>query len=135
MSKPITGGCLCGTVRFSYTGEPGSASYCHCSDCRRATGGPYAVSVRLDAAKLAVTGETRSYTKTSDAGKPITRHFCPACGSPLFTRSPDGPTAYVKAGAFDDPSVVTPTVEIWTRSAVSWGRVSDGLERHERDRQ
>ena len=134
MEKAVTGGCLCGAVRFAYAGEAGSASYCHCADCRRATGGPYAVSVRLEADKLSVTGETRSYTTTSDAGKPITRHFCPACGSPLFTLTPGGPTAFVKAGAFDDPAVVRPTVEIWTRSAVSWNRVPDGLERHECDR-
>jgi len=134
MPEPVTGGCLCGAVRFAYEGEVGTASYCHCSDCRRTTGGPFAVSVRLEAARLTVTGKTASYAKTSDAGAAITRHFCPACGSPLLTHTPGGATAFVKAGAFDDPALVRPAVEIWTDSEVPWARVPDGLERHPRDR-
>jgi hypothetical protein len=134
MTTDITGGCLCGAVRIVYSGEPGPASYCHCADCRRATGGPFAVSVRLDAARLAVTGPTRSFTKKGDAGGEITRHFCPECGSPLFTLSPGGTTAYVKAGALDDSAAVRPVLEIWTRSEVPWAHVPEGLERHERDR-
>jgi hypothetical protein len=134
MAETITGGCLCGAVRFAYEGAAGPASYCHCSDCRRATGGPFAVSVRLAADRLKVEGRTASHTKTSDAGKPITRHFCPACGSPLFTHTAGAPTAFVKAGAFDDPALVQPAVEIWTASEVPWAHVPQGLERHPRDR-
>ncbi|MDA0220409.1 MAG: GFA family protein [Proteobacteria bacterium] len=134
MTAAITGGCLCGGVRFSYDGAAGPASYCHCVDCRRATGGPFAVSVRLDAARLTVTGATASHTKASDAGSPITRHFCPACGSPLFTHTAGAPTAYVKAGAFDDPALVRPALEIWTQSRVPWAQVPEGLEHHPRDR-
>jgi len=134
MPETVTGGCLCGAVRFTYDGEVGAASYCHCSDCRRATGGPFAVGVRMQAAKLKVAGRTASHAKTSDAGKPITRHFCPACGSPLFTHTPGTETAFVRAGTLDDPGVVRPALEIWTVSQVPWARVPDGLERHPRDR-
>jgi hypothetical protein len=134
MPEPITGGCLCGAVRFAYNGEVGAASYCHCTDCRRATGGPFAVSVRLEAEKLRVEGRTESFTKTSDAGRPITRHFCPTCGSPLFTHNAGAPPAFVKAGAFDDPALVRPAVEIWTDSQVPWAHVPEGLERHPRDK-
>lgn len=134
MPEPITGGCLCGAVRFAYDGEAGAASYCHCADCRRATGGPFAVSVRLEAAMLRVEGRTESFTKKGDAGGSITRHFCPACGSPLFTHNAGAPTAFVKAGAFDDPALVRPAVEIWTDSQVPWGHVPAGLERHPRDK-
>ena len=135
MPEPITGGCLCGAVRFSYDGAVGPASYCHCADCRRATGGPFAVSVRLEAARMRVEGTTASHTRTSDAGTPITRHFCPACGSPLFTHTAGTPTAYVKAGALDDPALVRPALEIWTQSRVPWAQVPEGLERHPRDRE
>lgn len=134
MTAAITGGCLCGTVRFTYDGALGPASYCHCSDCRRATGGPFAVSVRLEADRLTVTGETASHTKSGDAGTPITRHFCPACGSPLFTHTPGTATAFVKAGALDDPALVRPVLEIWTQSQVPWAHLPAGLERHPRDK-
>jgi len=114
MTETITGGCLCGAVRFIYDGEVGSATYCHCADCRRVTGGAYVLSVRLAADRFDVEGDTQSHTKAGDSGRAITRHFCPQCGTPLFTISADGATAFVKAGIFDDPNVVKPAREIWT---------------------
>ena len=35
---PLTGGCLCGGVRYEIDEELVSASYCHCTRCRRRTG-------------------------------------------------------------------------------------------------
>ncbi len=37
MSTLLTGGCMCGAVRYEYDGEIGPSSYCHCDDCKRAT--------------------------------------------------------------------------------------------------
>jgi hypothetical protein len=35
---PLSGGCGCGAVRFEVRAPLVSASYCHCSCCRRRTG-------------------------------------------------------------------------------------------------
>ena len=35
---PLTGGCLCGAVRYEVTEPLVSASYCHCTRCQRRTG-------------------------------------------------------------------------------------------------
>ena len=37
-SFPLTGGCGCGAVRFELREPLVSASYCHCTRCRRRTG-------------------------------------------------------------------------------------------------
>jgi hypothetical protein len=37
---PISGGCLCGAVRFQVTTEPLDAYYCHCRMCQRTGGAP-----------------------------------------------------------------------------------------------
>ena len=80
----LQGGCLCGTVRYEWRGTELSASYCHCPDCRKATGGPYTVGVGVDAAGLTIrSGQTKGYTKIADSGREITREFCPECGGTI----------------------------------------------------
>lgn len=129
MSEVLTGGCLCGRVRYEYTGKPEGATYCHCPDCRRTTGGAFNIGVRMRTAGLKiVSGCVKGYTKTASSGNLITREFCPECGSPLFTRSPAHPQfVYVKAGSIDDPAAVKPTHQIWTDLAVPWAYIPDNL--------
>jgi len=120
-----TGGCLCGYVRYTYHGDIGEANYCHCEDCRRVTGSAFGVSVQLDVKGFEiVSGQTRSFTKHGDSGNELTRHFCPQCGSPVYTSSPAHPQhIYVKAGTLDDASLVAPARQSWTASSVSWHRI------------
>ena len=43
----LTGGCLCGGVRFEVTQPLVSAGYCHCTRCQRRTGTAAAISGRI----------------------------------------------------------------------------------------
>ena len=51
MAEFLTGGCLCGAVRYRLSAEPVAALYCHCRMCQRAHGAPaiawLAVSLRV----------------------------------------------------------------------------------------
>ena len=86
--KTILRGDACVRRAYECTGDPGNASYCHCDDCKRATGGPYTVGVLVRAADLRIlSGQVKGYTSAADSGKKITREFCPNCGAPLFTRA------------------------------------------------
>lgn len=76
-----TGGCLCGKRRYRFRGPPSTAGYCHCSMCRRATGGPFAFLVRVDEAALEWTASRPAVYRSSPIAE---RGFCPDCGSPLF---------------------------------------------------
>lgn len=129
MSEVASGGCLCGGVRYTYDGEIGGAGICHCVDCRRITGSAFNISIRLDLSRFEVVrGEPKPFTKRADRGSELTRHFCPDCGSPLFTTSPAYADAvFVKAGSLDDPALVRPALQAWTRSAVPWARIDDDL--------
>ena len=81
------------------------------------------------------TGSPKGFTKSGDSGNELTRHFCPDCGSPLFTSSPCHPDlVYVKAGAFDDPMIVQPAHQSWTRSSVPWAVIRAGLRSYETGR-
>ena len=136
MAIKISGSCLCGNITFDYQGEMADAAYCHCTDCRKTTGSAFNISVGLQAAHFKVTkGSPKGYTKTADSGRDLTRHFCPDCGTPLFTSSPSRPgMIYVKAGALNDPSVITPAYQSWTESSVPWAHIPENLRAFGKDR-
>lgn len=125
METILRGGCLCGAVRYECTGDTESASYCHCDDCKKATGGPYTVGVLVEAAKLHILcGRVKGYTTIADSGRKITRQFCPNCGSPLFTRAEKCPDlVFLKAGCLDEPELIKPSCQTWTKRAVPWAYI------------
>ncbi|MDI6449219.1 GFA family protein [Anaerobaca lacustris] len=129
METILRGGCLCGAVRYECTGDPGDASYCHCDDCKRATGGPYTVGVLVRAADLRIlSGQVKGHATVADSGRKITRQFCPECGSPLFTRAEKCPDlVFLKAGSLDEPQRVKPSCQTWTKRAVPWAYIDTSL--------
>jgi hypothetical protein len=121
--KPLTGRCLCGGVTYSADAEPVIQAVCHCTDCQRQTANPFSVVVGVPEAAFTVEGGTLSSFKTTgtDSGEETVRHFCSACGSPLFTLTASAPgVVIIKAGSLDDMSWFEPAVEIWTDSAQPW---------------
>jgi hypothetical protein len=136
MRRVLTGGCLCGGIRYRYEGEVREASYCHCADCRRVSGSAFGVSVPVEAIGFEITlGEPKSYTRSGDSGRPVTRFFCPECGCPLFTVPPLHPEIrFIKAGSLDDPSVVQPARQSWTSSRVAWAAIDPELPAYEKSR-
>ena len=136
MLQVVTGGCLCGAVRYEYSGEVGPAGYCHCQDCRRTSGSAFGVSVRAEAARFRiVAGVPKTFTKTADSGRPVTRCFCPDCGSPLYTLPPAHPEiVFIKAGSLDNPELVRPNRQAWTISRVDGADIDSGVDSYERSR-
>ena len=43
----LTGGCLCGAVRYTTTADPLMTFVCHCRDCQRFTGSAFGALVVL----------------------------------------------------------------------------------------
>jgi hypothetical protein len=136
MAHLLTGGCLCGAVRYAYEGDVGAAGYCHCADCRRVSGSAFGISVRVDASQFRIVrGRPRTFTKAGDSGRLVTRAFCGDCGSPLFTLPPERPdVVFIKAGSLDDPTLVKPDRQAWTRSRVSWAEIDPQIATFETSR-
>lgn len=125
----VTGGCLCGAVRYEAEGEPLVSLACHCRDCLKSTGGAptYAAVFRRGTVRVTA-GEPRTYWKAGDSGKRVGRSFCPACGAPVFSEGEANPgVLIVKAGSLDDPSRFRPRMNIWTRSAAPWIHLDPSL--------
>jgi hypothetical protein len=120
----MTGGCVCGRVRYESEGEPRFSVFCHCRDCQRASGTGGVPVMGVAKATFRVTGETASYTSRGASQKDAIRHFCAACGSLLFGTPqvvPDTVSIYV--GSLDDPNVFKPELAMFTRDRPRWARV------------
>jgi hypothetical protein len=61
----ITGGCLCGRVRYTVTGEPAFSGLCHCRNCQRYTGSAFEALIAFPAASVSVQGELKAYDDTA----------------------------------------------------------------------
>lgn len=121
------GGCACGAVRLRCTAPPLHASYCHCADCRRQTGAPVTVFVGFDPAAV----HFESAPRTRHCAPHVRRGFCPACGSPMaYADDRLADAIYLLAGVFDDPGFIRPQCHAWTREALAWLDIADGLPRY-----
>ncbi len=128
----MTGGCLCGAVRYEISGEPMFAGHCHCRDCQKATGTGHVSVMALPKAAVAITGELRAFAVTGSSGLPFVRNFCPTCGSLIYGESETNPGMInVTAGSLDDPSAFRPQFSIFTRSRPAWDHLAGGLAEFE----
>jgi hypothetical protein len=98
MRKPISGGCLCGAVRFTAVRKNEEVGACHCGMCRRWAAGPFLVVECTDTLKVDDTANLGVYRSSEWAE----RCFCKKCGTPLYYRLVAQNTSFVSAEAFDD---------------------------------
>jgi hypothetical protein len=124
------GGCLCGAVRYTVKAEPALVGICHCRDCQKFTGSAFSFLVAVPLAALDMEGTFKSFSKPGDSGQPITRRFCPECGSSISEEAVTRPgLVLINAGTLDDPTLVTPTLEIYCGRELPWARLDCGTER------
>jgi hypothetical protein len=127
----ITGGCLCGGVRFELGVPPEHAGYCHCTRCQRRTGTAASAQARVDGrAFRLVAGEDLVWAWRHPEGG-FEKCFCRECGAHLFSRNPDDPTQMsIRLSAFDGDPGVRPSFRQFTAYAAVWEAIpEDGLER------
>jgi hypothetical protein len=126
--EQATGGCLCGEVRYQFSGPKLDQLICHCRMCQKASGGPLGALVFIRRENLGITkGQLRVFASTSTTR----RQFCQNCGSPLFfvrTNRPERISIFT--GSLDDQTGVSPTMHVCAETAVPWLQLGDGLPRH-----
>lgn len=121
----ITGGCLCGAVRYRLSEAPSSSGICHCETCRRASSAPNLPYAGVALSAYAVTQGTPVLYRSSAR---VLRSFCGACGSPLTYFLEDKPDKIdVMTVSLDTPEAFPPTEHVWVGEKLSWESVADGL--------
>ena len=99
----LTGGCLCGSVRFEITEPPFNAGYCHCTRCQRRTGTAASAQARIPPGALRVTSGQELVAAYAPGDGGFEKLFCSACGSALFSRHPERHEVMsVRLGALDE---------------------------------
>ena len=101
----ITGSCHCGKVHWTFDGDPGSATACNCTVCRRY--GTLWAYDWLDQ-RIRTNGPTVAYLRGE---REIEFHHCPDCGCVTWWKGaaphPDGRTRIaVNLRLADDPEAI-----------------------------
>jgi hypothetical protein len=123
----MTGGCLCGEIRYVITAEPRATTFCHCRSCRLATGAPAVAWVVLRRGELTFERGTPTAFRSSPH---VERTFCGRCGTSLTYYRDDYPDAIdVLTATIDAPDPFPPTREIWLDEKLAWMVSNDELER------
>lgn len=118
----IKGACLCGQIRFETGADPQGASMCHCSQCRRQSGGIWSSAYVADE-DLKIAGDV-TWFQASPAAK---RGFCGTCGSFLFWKALDEDTTSFALGAVKSPTGLKLGKHIFVSDKGDYYQITDGL--------
>jgi hypothetical protein len=127
----LTGGCLCGGVRFELSAPPDGASYCHCTRCQRRTGTGASANAAVDGTAFRITRGTELVKCWRHPDGGFEKCFCRECGSHLFSRNPeDHSQVGLRLGAIDGDPGVRPSKRQFVDYAAVWEPIpDDGLKR------
>ena len=125
----ITGGCLCGEVRYECESEPVVTAICNCTNCQRQTASAFSVIVGVSKGSIKFTsGKTAFFESLGDSGKLVYRHFCNKCGTPIYSDVESTPDLdWIKQGSVDDTSKLTPQISLYMKSAQDWVTLNDSI--------
>jgi hypothetical protein len=131
MTAPFFGGCACGSIRYVCSSAPVATLNCHCLDCQRSSGAPFASGFIVRVADMTITGTPKTYSVSASSGRLATRSFCPDCGSPLFTSGEAAPEVMsIRFPTLDNPEGFQPMLDIWTSRAPAWVCLSQAIPHH-----
>jgi hypothetical protein len=123
--EALTGGCMCGRVRFVITAPLVGALFCHCKRCQRRSGSAFAVTAAMVPGSFRIVDGAESLA----AWQPVDgweKSYCRECGSHLYTTNPEQrEQVSVRVGALDGDPGIRPSVHQFTAYAASWFPIAD----------
>jgi len=116
-SLPVTGGCLCGAIRYEADQAPYDAGYCHCHMCQKSLGNLFGTAVWFKLADFRFVSGEPTWYESSDLVK---RGFCGQCGSPIVYQRNEADFLVIWMGTLDQPKAYEPQAHYWTDSKIAW---------------
>jgi len=122
MKGELTGGCLCGAVRYTLREGMRMKPYaCHCTDCQSRTGSAFSEHMLFALADLDIAGalDTGEYDQPSGAHSTI--YGCAKCKSRIYAvnNTREG-MASLRCGTLDASASFVPAAHVWVKSKQPW---------------
>ncbi|KAH9220788.1 Mss4-like protein [Leptodontidium sp. 2 PMI_412] len=126
------GSCLCGEVKYSFTGTPVMQALCHCLPCRKVSGSAYTTNLLVPSTLftfLSGSSKLKSFSTLHPSGMTLTIHFCEKCGTKIYKEgsADDFKGLFiVQAGTLDGGEGgmglgdVEVGAELWVKDRVAW---------------
>ena len=127
----LTGGCMCGAVRYELNSAPFDCGWCLCRTCQLTSGAPGMVFATVPVGDFAWTkgADLVRTVKSSSFGH---REFCGECGTPFAMKVDHQPeTVDFSVATLDEPDRVPPGFYIFWGSKIAWFDPGDDLPRHD----
>jgi len=126
----ISGGCLCGAIRYQATKAPYYAGYCHCTMCQKGLGNLFGAFVCFNTANFRYLADEPDWYIRSDR---IKRGFCGICGSPITYQQPDTDWLAIWIGTLDDRETYLPLAHVYSDNKLSWVDIQPHLPCYEHE--
>ncbi|MBC2653827.1 GFA family protein [Pseudomonas sp. MSSRFD41] len=125
MEQLHSGGCHCGRLRYEFSGPLRDIAHCHCSICRRVSGGLVTTWITLPASAFRwLAGSPARY----DSSASCARYFCSTCGAHLALITQLSPDSIdVTIATLDHPAQAPAQRHIWTDSRLPWLHLDEQL--------
>lgn len=125
------GGCHCGQLRYQFAAPLADIAHCHCSVCRRSSGGILTTWITVPLASFQwLAGTPREYASSASC----TRSFCPHCGAHLTLFTDLSPqTLDVTIATLDHPEQAPADRHIWVQSRLPWLQVDPQLPEEQQE--
>lgn len=131
-NQKMTGGCMCGAVRYETTGESFAVNHCHCRSCRKHNGAAVVTLAGFMAEQVSFSGDERKIYESSPG---VGRAFCGKCGTPLTwegnSSARGGPIFEFHISTFDEPEQLVPSAHSFDPERIAWFDIADNLPRYE----
>ena len=122
MNGELTGGCLCGAVRYTlHKGFRMNPYACHCTNCQSRTGSAFSEHMLFTLSDLEIDGELDTAEYTQPSGPHSQIFGCARCKARIYAvnNSRQG-MASLRCGTLDDSASLVPAAHIWVKSKQPW---------------
>jgi hypothetical protein len=122
MAETLTGGCLCGAVRYRVEQTVRFRSYaCHCTDCQTRSGSAFGIQQAVLLGDLTVEGELSRGQHVQPSGAVAGIYACAKCLTRIYTDNDQRPgIVNLRAGTLDDSQMLVPAAHLWVSSKLPW---------------
>lgn len=117
MTRPHTGGCQCGAVRYRVDGDLANVSICYCRMCQKSSGQLVGI---YGATPVSAITWTRGTAKIFRSSAVVERGFCADCGTNLTFRYMDKAHISLAIGSLDEPMRVALTAQYGIEGKMPW---------------